>query len=66
MGLGDRGPGRSFDPAPVAYPDALAGLAAFASAAELLARGPSAPAGAEVSLAAAVTPLTRLAVAKRL
>lgn len=60
MGLGDRGPGRSFEPAPVAYPDALAGLAAFASAAELLARGPSAPAGAEVSLAAAVTPLTRL------
>ena len=60
MGLGDRGPGRSFDPAPVAYPDALAGLAAFASAAELLARGPSAPASAEVSLAAAVTPLTRL------
>ena len=61
MGLGDRGPGRSFDPAPVAYPDALAGLAAFASAAELLARGPSAPASAEVSLAATVTPLTRLA-----
>lgn len=61
MGLGDRGPGRSFDPAPVAYPDALAGLAAFASAAELLARGPGAPASTEVSLAAAVTPLTRLA-----
>lgn len=60
MGLGDRGPGRSFEPAPVAYPDALAGLAAFASAAELLARGPSAPASAEVSLAATVTPLTRL------
>ena len=60
MGLGDRGPGRSFEPAPVAYPDALAGLAAFASAAELLARGPSAPAGAEVSLAAAIAPLTRL------
>lgn len=60
MGLGDRGPGRSFDPAPVAYPDALAGLSAFATAAELLARGPSAPASTEVSLAAAVTPLTRL------
>ena len=68
MGLGDRGPDprRSFEPAPVAYPDALAGLAAFAAAAELLARGPSAPAGAEVSLAAAVTPLTRLAAAKTL
>ncbi len=60
MGLGDRGPGRSFDPAPVAYPDALAGLAAFAAAAELLARGPGTPASTEVSLAAAVTPLTRL------
>lgn len=68
MGLGDRGPdpGRSFEPAPVAYPDALAGLAAFASAAELLARGPSAPASTEVSLAAAVAPLTRLATAKYL
>ena len=61
MGLGDRGPGRSFDPAPVAYPDALAGLAAFAAAAELLARGPGAPASTEVSLAAAIAPLTRLA-----
>lgn len=63
MGLGDRGPGRAFEPAPVAYPDALAGLAAFASAAELLARGPAAPANSEVSLAASVAPLTRLAAA---
>lgn len=62
-GLGDRGPGRAFEPAPVAYPDALAGLAAFASAAELLARGPAAPANSEVSLAASVAPLTRLAAA---
>lgn len=58
MGLGDRGPGRAFEPAPVAYPDALAGLAAFAAAAELLARSPTAPANSKVSLAAAVAPLT--------
>lgn len=63
MGLGDRGPGRAFEPAPVAYPDALAGLSAFASAAELLARGPAAPVDSEVSLADAVAPLTRLAAA---
>lgn len=63
MGLGDRGPGRAFEPAPVAYPDALAGLSAFAAAAELLTRGPAAPVGPEVSLAAAVAPLTRLAAA---
>lgn len=66
MGLGDRGPGRGFEPAPVAYPDALAGLAAFAAAAELLARDSSTPASAEVSLAAAVAPLTHLAAAKTL
>ena len=65
MGLGDRGPGRGFEPAPVAYPDALAGLAAFAAAAELLTRGPAAPVNSEVSLAAAVAPLTRLAAANR-
>lgn len=65
MGLGDRGPGRAFEPAPVAYPDALAGLAAFAAAAELLTRGPAAPVNSEVSLAAAVAPLTRLAAANR-
>ncbi len=63
MGLGDRGPGRAFEPAPVAYPDALAGLAAFAAGAELLARGPGPSGGAEVSLAGAVAPLTRLAAA---
>ena len=65
MGLGDRGPGRAFEPAPVAYPDALAGLAAFAAAAELLARGPAAPVNSEVSLAAVVAPLTRLAATNR-
>lgn len=61
MGLGDCGPGRAFEPAPVAYPDALAGLAAFAAAAVLLTRGPGSPADTEVSLAAAVAPLTRQA-----
>lgn len=66
MGLGDRGPGRAFEPAPVAYPDALAGLAAFAAAAELLTRGPAAPVNSEVSLAAAVAPLTRLAASPAL
>ena len=65
MGLGDRGPGRTFEPAPVAYPDALAGLAAFATAAELLTRGPAAPVNSEVSLAAAVAPLTRLVATNR-
>ena len=63
MGLGDRGPGRAFEPAPVAYPDALAGLVAFAAAAELLTRSPGSPASTEVSLAAAVAPLTRQAAA---
>ena len=63
MGLGDRGPGRAFEPAPVAYPDALAGLSAFAAAAELLAQGPAAPVDSEVSLADAVAPLTHLAAA---
>lgn len=61
MGLGDCGPGRAFEPAPVAYPDALAGLAAFAAAAVLLTRSPGSPANTEVSLAAAVAPLTRQA-----
>lgn len=65
MGLGDRGPGRAFEPAPVAYPDALAGLSAFAAAAELLAQGPAAPVNSEVSLTAAVAPLTRLAATNR-
>lgn len=65
MGLGDRGPGRAFEPAPVAYPDALAGLAAFAVSAELLTRSPAIPVGSEVSLAAAVAPLTRRAATNR-
>ena len=60
MGLGDRGSGQAFEPAPVAYPDALAGLSAFA-AAELLTQGPATPVGAEVSLADAAGPLIRLA-----
>lgn len=63
MGLGDCGPGRAFEPAPVAYPDALAGLAAFAAAAVLLTRSPGSPANTEVSLAAAVAPLARQAAA---
>jgi hypothetical protein len=58
------GAGPRFRPAPVAYPDALAGLAAFAAGAELLSRpGPSNH--REVSLAGAIAPLVDQAAAVR-
>lgn len=78
--LSDDGGGRRFQPAPVAYPDALAGLEAFAVAAELLAArartspGPTLPHRSvphrpvphrEVSLAGALSPLVAGAVARR-
>lgn len=58
-----------FVPAPVAYPDALAGLEAFATAAELLAAGRQGAGDApplphrEVSLARALAPVVARAVA---
>jgi hypothetical protein len=50
-------------PATVAYPDPLAGLAAFAVALSLVGRTPGAPASAEVSLAGVVAPLVPAPVA---
>ncbi len=69
--LTDGDGGRRFQPAPVAYPDALAGLEAFAVAAELLTAGartdsgPTALPHREVSLAGALSPLVARAVALR-
>lgn len=74
LGTHPRGPGRRrFQPAPVAYPDALAGLEAFAVAAELLAAATGARSGSrratlphrEVSLAGALAPVVARAVADR-
>ncbi len=70
-GLGTRDDGagrRRFEPTPIAYPDALAGLAAFAAAAELLGTGDAGGAGSslphrEVSLAGALAPVVARAVA---
>ncbi len=64
---------RRFQPAAVAYPDALAGLESFAVAAELLASRAATGSGAgpaplphrEVSLAGALTPLVARAVARQ-
>jgi hypothetical protein len=53
-----------FRPAPIAYPDVLAGLAAFAAGTELLA-APGRSAHREVSLAAALAPLVERALAER-
>lgn len=55
-GGGERGQGR-FRPAPIAYPDVLAGLAAFATATEML-TDPARPRRAEISLAGALAPVT--------
>ena len=62
-GLADRGTG-PFQPAPIAYPDAVAGLLAFAVAAEMLWTGTSSG-RAEISLAGALAPLIDRAVADR-
>ncbi|MDH4074726.1 MAG: CoA transferase [Acidimicrobiia bacterium] len=74
-GLGTRSEasGRHVQPAPVAYPDALAGLEAFAVAAGLLAAGARVGAGPgrdglphrEVSLAGALAPVVARAIADR-
>ncbi len=66
-GLGTRLDGagrRRFEPAPLAYPDALAGLEAFAAAAALLSVGGTHPLPhREVSLAGALAPVVARAVA---
>jgi len=57
---------RRFEPAPIAYPDALAGMEAFAVAAELLAAaGPGVLPHREVSLAGVLAPVVARAIADR-
>lgn len=55
-GLAHRNDSGGFKPAPLAYPDALAGLLAFATATEML-QSAAGAARAEISLAAAIAPL---------
>ncbi|MGF1599663.1 MAG: CoA transferase [Acidimicrobiales bacterium] len=63
--VGPAGSGhRRYRAAPIAYPDALAGLAAFATAADLVTRARPANHG-EVSLASVLAPLVSAAVAAR-
>ncbi len=57
VGLGRNGPDERARPAPIAYPDPLAGVEAFAQAASLLAGAAGPVRRVEVSLAGTVSPL---------
>lgn len=62
LGTEETGEGVRFRSAPIAYPDALAGLAAFAVAVELLTGSPGPSRHREISLAGAIAPLVEEAI----